>query len=101
VELTEAGQELLNRAPEVAQGVLVLGLEALPTARLSAIAVGLAEMVRILGAHELPPKLLLSPEVNVPKSSRFSSEKGRDAGRRRGRKKDALPQEGRAVEELA
>jgi DNA-binding MarR family transcriptional regulator len=69
VELTQAGRELVHRAPEVAQGVLVSGLEAIPTARLSAIAVGLAEMVRILGAQELPPKLFLSSEINVPSCS--------------------------------
>jgi MarR family transcriptional regulator, organic hydroperoxide resistance regulator len=65
VDLTEAGQELVEKAPEVAQGLLVSGLEALPLQRLTSISEGLADMVRLLGAQALPPKLLLSSEVNL------------------------------------
>ena len=68
VELTKAGQELVEKAPEVAQGLLVSGLEALPLQRLNTISEGLADMVTLLGAQALPPKLLLSSEVNVPTS---------------------------------
>jgi DNA-binding MarR family transcriptional regulator len=68
VELTEAGRELVNQAPEVAQGLLVSGLEALPLQRLNIISEGLADMVRLLGAQALPPKLLLSSEVNLATS---------------------------------
>jgi DNA-binding MarR family transcriptional regulator len=68
VDLTKAGQELVEKAPEVAQGLLVSGLEALPLQRLNSISEGLADMVRLLGAQALPPKLLLSSEVNLATS---------------------------------
>jgi len=68
VELTEVGREVVNRAPEVAQGLLVAGLETLTAKRLNAISDGLADMVRLLDAQELPPKLLLSSEVNLATS---------------------------------
>jgi hypothetical protein len=38
----------------------------LSSQRLGKISDGMREMVRILQAQELPPKLLLSPEVNIP-----------------------------------
>jgi DNA-binding MarR family transcriptional regulator len=68
VELTKAGLELVEKAPEVAQGLLVSGLETLPLQRLNSISEGLADMVRLLGAQALPPKLLLSSEVNLATS---------------------------------
>ena len=66
VSLTKAGKEVVERSPEVAQGMIVSGLEALSAQRLGKISEGMKEMVRILQAQELPPKLLLSPEVNIP-----------------------------------
>ena len=68
VSLTKAGKEVVARSPEVAQGMIVSGLEALSAQRLGKISDGMKEMVRILQAQELPPKLLLSPEVNIPVS---------------------------------
>jgi DNA-binding MarR family transcriptional regulator len=65
VSLTKAGKEVVERSPEVAQGMIVSGLEALSAQRLGKISDGMKEMVRILQAQELPPKLLLSPEVNI------------------------------------
>jgi MarR family transcriptional regulator, organic hydroperoxide resistance regulator len=65
VSLTKAGKEVVERSPEVAQGMIVSGLEALSAPRLGKISDGMKEMVRILQAQELPPKLLLSPEVNI------------------------------------
>jgi DNA-binding MarR family transcriptional regulator len=67
VELTNAGNKLVEKAPQVAQELLVAGLEELPLAKLQEIAAGLEELVHILGARELPPQLILSPEVNLPK----------------------------------
>jgi MarR family transcriptional regulator, organic hydroperoxide resistance regulator len=67
VELTEQGKTLVANAPEVAQGLLVKGLETLPEENLRRISDGLEELVRILGAKELPPSLMLSSEVNLPK----------------------------------
>ena len=56
-----------QKTPQVAQGLLVAGLEELPLAKLQEIAAGLEELVHILGAQELPPQLILLPEVNLPK----------------------------------
>jgi len=47
--------------------LLVAGLEVLPVKRLHEIASALEELIHILGAQELPPQLILSPEFNVPK----------------------------------
>ncbi len=70
VELTDTGQELLIKAPEVASGLLVAGLEVLPHKNLQHIAAALENLVSILGAQELPPYLILSTEINVPRRQR-------------------------------
>jgi DNA-binding MarR family transcriptional regulator len=70
VELTEQGKALVASAPEVAQGMLVKGLETLPKENLLKISDGLEELVRILGAKGLPPSLMLSSEVNLPKRTK-------------------------------
>jgi MarR family transcriptional regulator, organic hydroperoxide resistance regulator len=67
VNLTPEGNALVARAPEVAQGLLAAGLEVLPAARLLDIASALDQLVHILGAQEVPPHLILSPEVNLPR----------------------------------
>jgi MarR family transcriptional regulator, organic hydroperoxide resistance regulator len=69
IELTERGQELVIKAPEVAQGLLVNGLEKLPGKKLLSIDHGLNTLVDILGAQRIPPRLILSPEVNKPKAT--------------------------------
>ncbi len=66
IELTEQGKDAAAQSPEVAQGLLVRGLEALPEGKLLQLAEGLEQLVTILGARELPPKLLLSSEEDVP-----------------------------------
>lgn len=66
IDLTAQGKELVAHAPEVAQGLLVKGLEPLPERRLVDICDGLEQLVKILGAQETPPHLMLSPEVNMP-----------------------------------
>ncbi len=77
VELTEFGQNLVRKGPEVAQGVLVSGLETLAEKKLLNIHGGLAQLVAILGAQEIPPHLILSPEVNYPEKVK----KGRKASK--------------------
>jgi len=67
VKLTKQGHALLKKAPEVAQGLLVKGLEALPEKKLNRIYDALDEVVHILGAQEIPPQLMHSNEVNVSK----------------------------------
>lgn len=64
VKLTTQGHAVLNKAPEVAQGLLVSGLEKLGAMKLRHIAEGLNQMVDILGVQNIPPRLILSPEVN-------------------------------------
>lgn len=66
VDLTAAGKAFVLRVPAVAQGALLAGLESLNRSELQTVARGLRLQVKILGAQELPPQLLLSPEVNAP-----------------------------------
>jgi len=64
IDLSDQGKELVRRAPEVAQGLLVAGLEKLPREKRKVIAEGLAHLVDLLGVQEIPPKLIRSPEFN-------------------------------------
>ena len=66
ISLTSAGKKLVKKSPEVAQGLLVAGLETLTVKRLENLSRGLGDLVGILGAQEIPPRLILSREVNVP-----------------------------------
>ncbi len=66
VDLSDKGKDLVRRAPEVAQGLLVAGLEAMPAEKRKVIAGGLQYLVDMLGVEEIPPKLMRSPEVNKP-----------------------------------
>ena len=66
IDLTAQGQAVVGQAPEVAQGMLVKGLESLSREKLSHVSEGMREIVRILGAEDFPPQLLFSQEVNLP-----------------------------------
>ena len=66
IALTGQGKELVEQAPEVAQGILVKGLEALSAEGLLQVAGGVEQIVKILGAQDMPPQLLFSQEVNLP-----------------------------------
>jgi DNA-binding MarR family transcriptional regulator len=66
INLTDQGKALVSQSPEVAQGLLVKGLETLPNGELLRMAGGLSRLVKILGAQEVPPRLILSPEINLP-----------------------------------
>jgi DNA-binding MarR family transcriptional regulator len=68
--LTEQGVGLLTSAPHVPQKLLVKGLERLSTERIVTVAEGVAELVTILGAEKLPPQLILSSQVNLPKKGK-------------------------------
>jgi DNA-binding MarR family transcriptional regulator len=67
IELTVQGKDIVAQSPQVAQGLLVRGLETLPENKLVHLAEGLEDLVEILGAQEIPPRLILSPEVNMPR----------------------------------
>lgn len=70
VELTATGRTLLKKAPEVAQNLLVGGLEKLPQRNLNKIASSMKQIVRILGAQDKPVHLILSSEVNWPRNKK-------------------------------
>jgi len=70
IGLTEEGRALAVSAPEVAQGKLVQGLESLPQEKLLKISEGLEELVQLVGAQEMAPRLMRSPEVNLPKKTK-------------------------------
>lgn len=73
IDLTEKGKNLVIESPEVAQGLLVRGMEALPEEKLASLAEGLLQLVAILGAQEVLPKLMHSQEVNVPEGTRVTA----------------------------
>ena len=85
VALTDDGRETAEKTPEVAQALLLMGLESLKGAELQVIADGMELLVKMLGAQEFPPKLLFSSEINRPrpqiatrpKESGLSEEKAR------------------------
>ena len=69
VGLTPEGLAIVEKSPQVAQGLLVAGLEKLSAQNLKKIDDALGQMVAILGAQEIPPQLILSPEVNQPEQA--------------------------------
>jgi DNA-binding MarR family transcriptional regulator len=81
VELTGQGRALVKKAPEVAQGLLVSGLEKLRPSKLKSIAQALDEMAELLGAQHIPPRLMRSPEVNRP-AEQNTTQKRRAPGKR-------------------
>jgi len=68
VQLTSEGKVLVNRSPDVAQDKLVRGLQLLSEDKLEQISEGFIEFVKILGVEGIPPRLILSNEVNTPAS---------------------------------
>jgi MarR family transcriptional regulator, organic hydroperoxide resistance regulator len=67
IELTPRGNALVKSAPEVAQGLLVAGLEGLSSNNIDGIDRSMRQFVRIFGAQKIPPKLIMSSEVNLPR----------------------------------
>jgi len=65
IVLTIQGNEMVNQSPEVAQGLLVIGLEALTDNKLVNISEGLEQLVKIFGAQEIPQQLILTSEINM------------------------------------
>ena len=73
VSITEQGRELVQNSPEVAQGLLVSGLEPLSEKKVKVISDGLEQIVTILGVREEPPQLIHSSDVNLPGKRRRSA----------------------------
>ncbi len=67
IDLTAKGKSLIADAPEVAQGLLVAGLEELRENSIVEIDRSMRRLVKIFGAQKVPPRLILSSEVNLPK----------------------------------
>lgn len=65
VGLTSKGKQLVKKAPEAIQGVLINGLTRLTARRRKIIYDGLAELVKMLGITTVPPQLILSRDVNL------------------------------------
>jgi MarR family transcriptional regulator, organic hydroperoxide resistance regulator len=86
VELTGQGRALVKKSPEVAQGLLVAGLEKLSSNKLENIAWALDKMAEILGAQNIPPRLILSPEVNKPRKTIVGTMQGKTAIKQRSAK---------------
>ncbi len=65
VSLTAQGRETVSKVPQIAQGLLLNGLKDLSDKDLQITSEGLRRLVGILGVEDMPPPLLLSPEVNA------------------------------------
>jgi MarR family transcriptional regulator, organic hydroperoxide resistance regulator len=70
VFLTPTGEATFKSAPDVAQDLLVKGLEKISEKKLLTIHEGMAEFVKILGVTGAPPRLILSNEINAPITGR-------------------------------
>ena len=64
--MTAKGRGTVAKVPQIAQGLLLKGLQELSDADLQTTSEGLRQLVDILGVEGMPPPLLLSPEVNAP-----------------------------------
>jgi len=58
IHLTDSGHELVAKAPEVAQDILLQGLNELTDEQFNCVKEGMKLMVRILGAEHLTPQPL-------------------------------------------
>ena len=67
VELTQDGNNLVKSVPEVVQGLLGARLEGISLNDLVEIDEGISQLVKIFGVQEIPPKPMLSLEMNKPK----------------------------------
>ena len=79
VTLTERGRETVSNVPQIAQGMLLSGLNALSDGDLRTVCEGLRQLVGILGMEGMPPRLLLSPEINAPEGIGLSGSRAGDS----------------------
>jgi MarR family transcriptional regulator, organic hydroperoxide resistance regulator len=70
VNLTDDGRQLVASSPEVASNKIAHGLESLEYAELAIIYYGLDRLTQILEARGVPPTLIGTTEVNLPKLGR-------------------------------
>ena len=67
LELTQGGKDLVQSTPEVVQGLLGARLEGIAFNDLTEIDEGIGHLVKIFGVQEIPPKPILSLEMNNTK----------------------------------
>lgn len=60
LELSETGSKMVAKSPEVAQVMLLKGLEALSDQQFDCVLEGMQHMVRLLGAEQIAPQPLHS-----------------------------------------
>ena len=70
ITLTAEGRDLVENSPEVASNKITHGLESLNIPELTIIYHGLDKLTHILDATGLPPTLIGTSEVNLPKKQR-------------------------------
>ncbi|MBT1070320.1 MarR family winged helix-turn-helix transcriptional regulator [Pelotalea chapellei] len=58
LELSSSGKEVVSKAPEIAQTLLLKGLQELSNEQLSSVVMGMRLVTRLLGAEDLTPKPL-------------------------------------------
>jgi DNA-binding MarR family transcriptional regulator len=66
IELTDQGREVLRNSPEVVQSLLVKGLETHTVPKLMKMTDELVEIIKILGAKDVPPKFIMPSEATIP-----------------------------------
>jgi DNA-binding MarR family transcriptional regulator len=67
LELTQDGKDLVQSVPEVVQGLLWARLEGIALNDLAEIDEGIGHLVKIFGVQEMPPKPVLSLEMEKTK----------------------------------
>jgi DNA-binding MarR family transcriptional regulator len=72
IVITEQGRELIRNSPEMAQGLLVKGLETLTDKKVKIVSEGLEQIVSILEVLEEPPKRIHSSDVITHEKRRKS-----------------------------
>jgi len=77
LELTQDGKDLVQSVPEVVQGLLGARLEGVALNDLAEIDEGIGHLVKIFGVQEIPPKPMLSLEMNKTKRKADESPAGR------------------------
>jgi DNA-binding MarR family transcriptional regulator len=65
IELTDKGINLVQNSPEVAQDILVRGLDKLPENNVRQIAEGLKQLVEVLGVKNEPPRMIMSVDSHT------------------------------------
>lgn len=70
VSLTADGSKLVENSPEVASNKITNGLESLSMPELTIIYHGLDRLAGILEATDMPPTLIGTSEVNLPKNKK-------------------------------